>query len=1407
MKKRIASVLLALILVLGMLPFSVSASDVTEISTQAGLAAMESTGGSYKLTADITLTGWSPIYSSGVTLDGNGHTITLTSAPLFYSLGSSDTVKNLVLEGYVCETGNTSVGALARSSSGTIRNCISRADVTYEGAWNTVYVGGLVGKTSGTISNCLTTGTITNTGGAKCYGSVANIAMFESGTIQNCVAVGCDRLGTREDLDWNTFEDLYTPIESASSTVIGDASLFVPASYVSFFNANLAEGDLNWSAEGGTMTLTAAGGDTPGKDPDAAEEALAALNDAVAAAESVSTTVVYTTESWGTFRDALKEAKAVLDSEDPTQSKVTAAAESLTAAQNALVVRSLSAVARPDDAIEVDQAYFNTYMDMPSDNKYYVLTEDITVGGYWFGIFSKMNCVLDGNGHTITLNGGTLWDTIGPDGVIQNLGILGSAQNSTNDTGALATNCEGLIVNCWSRAAVTSAGMNSIIKNAGGFTANLKSGGAIVNSYVAGSVSASGSTGTGVAGALAGTSESNTLVQNGYWLNTVGSSAVGAAGGLVTGCAAQPRDAFYSDDFLALLNSGKGENGRTWTINDEGWPHLGESGSYAGAESFELVYTANEGYGSGSTTFTDKQGLLLSLSEVLPDPDATVNDYAGRFSCPDFDGEAAFVGQYASGGQGKHTVFVSEEGSLQVLAAGSLEIVVYDKASWSGTQYETELTRFTVTVDDITAEAIRMIPTGEYVTENDDGTYEVAGSGLVNLRTEILMDGEWRGAPSSLFTLTTDGRAFSSGSTFYATEPGEITVTAAALGQTASVTVTSTYVPVTSITPAVSGTYTIHGRNANSQSSGDFLDLMLSHGAGTVVVEPENASYRDSWTLESSDPEVAEYVSAFLRAVLPKKAGTVTLTATSKDPRLSEQVTGTSTITLKYLNPLTDVTLDPAAELTLEENETLLLPLAFTGSEGMEDYHVSEPGMIWTFSGDGEVEITRSPLGIIVGKENSPEYCIANPEYKMTGVKAGTVTVTGTPIDRTGGAESITFTVTVEPGVSEADIDLDKLVSDGIAGAQSVLLSAYAGREYQFGDEWAVFLFTRAGCNLTDAQISSYLNSVTAAYTNPKASALKPTTIARVILAVSALGQDAADLNGIDLTELLCTSKMIPDGSNEAAWALIALDSCDYPIPEGALWTREALIPEILKFRNPDTGAFGLLDNQSADIDVTAMCIQALAPYYDSNAQAKAAVDAALRYLQTQLDRGCDLGSSESVSQVLIALTALNLDPLNADNGFYRSVSRNLITALDAYRTENGGYRHLMTDNSLNNMATTQALQALLAYTRFTNGQSTLYDLTGTQQPDTPTEDDPIAGGGTEDPSDPTEPANPDAPDAPESSAKPDAGSGTSGTNGNDPAVNFGTGDHNNLLLPMLGLSAGLIALALLFVLHRKKHI
>ena len=108
----------------------------------------------------------------------------------------------------------------------------------------------------------------------------------------------------------------------------------------------------------------------------------------------------------------------------------------------------------------------------------------------------------------------------------------------------------------------------------------------------------------------------------------------------------------------------------------------------------------------------------------------------------------------------------------------------------------------------------------------------------------------------------------------------------------------------------------------------------------------------------------------------------------------------------------------------------------------------------------------------------------------------------------------------------------------------------------------------------------------------------------------------------------------------------------------------------------------------------------------------KTEVDEALVYLQGKMNSNCQFGSSEAGAQVLIALSSLGKDPLNQDNGFVKSVARNLVTGLDAYRIESKGFKHMLTDSTPNAMATQQALLALESCRRLKAREASIYDIT-----------------------------------------------------------------------------------------------
>lgn len=243
---------------------------------------------------------------------------------------------------------------------------------------------------------------------------------------------------------------------------------------------------------------------------------------------------------------------------------------------------------------------------------------------------------------------------------------------------------------------------------------------------------------------------------------------------------------------------------------------------------------------------------------------------------------------------------------------------------------------------------------------------------------------------------------------------------------------------------------------------------------------------------------------------------------------------------------------------------------------------------------------------------------------------------------------------------------------------------------------------------------------------------VRATEYHRIIMTVLALGEDptcfSSDAEG-DPVDLVAdgTYNYVGDslgkqGLNGWIFALIALDSGGYEVPEGARYTREMIIDEILSSRE-ESGAFGLVSG-SPNADITAMVLQALSPYYGVREDVRDAVDGALEWLSGQLSENCtfaksdaytDSESSESLSQVIIALCCLGIDP-ESDPRFSKG-GTNILEALEGFRREDGGYAHTKDQTSGDYMATQQAMLALIAVYRLRTGGDPIYDLSGEVTP------------------------------------------------------------------------------------------
>ena len=262
------------------------------------------------------------------------------------------------------------------------------------------------------------------------------------------------------------------------------------------------------------------------------------------------------------------------------------------------------------------------------------------------------------------------------------------------------------------------------------------------------------------------------------------------------------------------------------------------------------------------------------------------------------------------------------------------------------------------------------------------------------------------------------------------------------------------------------------------------------------------------------------------------------------------------------------------------------------------------------------------------------------------------------------------------------------------------------------GGEWMVIGLARSGRTVPTGYYDNVVEYVKAkADANERLHPAKVTDNARVILALTAIGKDVTNVGGHNLLKGLDNMAYVQtQGINGPIFTLIALDSHNYPTMGDV--TREKLIQVILDAQLPDGG--WTLSGTKADPDMTAMAIQALAPYYKTNETVKAAVDKALDVLSGLQQGDGGFGSwgtvnSESCAQVIVALTALGIDP-TADSRFVKN-GYTVLDALAGFYVTGGGFRHTA-GGERNGMATEQGYYALAAYYRFVNAQTRLYDMT-----------------------------------------------------------------------------------------------
>lgn len=314
----------------------------------------------------------------------------------------------------------------------------------------------------------------------------------------------------------------------------------------------------------------------------------------------------------------------------------------------------------------------------------------------------------------------------------------------------------------------------------------------------------------------------------------------------------------------------------------------------------------------------------------------------------------------------------------------------------------------------------------------------------------------------------------------------------------------------------------------------------------------------------------------------------------------------------------------------------------------------------------------------------------------------------------------------------------------GVSGALlsgTFLQSAGAGHA-----DWIAFGLGRTGHS---DDYAAYLSKVTADInarymTADKLSRSKSTEWHRISLAVLAAGGNPAAIGscGGKPINLIAdgtynrglTASVGVQGINGWIWGLIALDSKMYEVPQDAHDTRQDFITEILK-RQLEDGGFAL-SGSTYDTDITAMAVQALSPYYNSETvfdyipeniedesgssaviskTVRQAVDESIALLSAVQNTAGDYSDTQgaanlkSTAWVLNALLSLGIDPFT-DCRFIKN-GNTIPAAIAGYQNSDGGFLHKLNAQKSESMAGEQALYSLAGLLRFQNGMRNLFDM------------------------------------------------------------------------------------------------
>ena len=289
---------------------------------------------------------------------------------------------------------------------------------------------------------------------------------------------------------------------------------------------------------------------------------------------------------------------------------------------------------------------------------------------------------------------------------------------------------------------------------------------------------------------------------------------------------------------------------------------------------------------------------------------------------------------------------------------------------------------------------------------------------------------------------------------------------------------------------------------------------------------------------------------------------------------------------------------------------------------------------------------------------------------------------------------------------------------------------------YRPGDsltDWIIISEIRQGKKLDNEK---YISDITAyiseSYKDPdRLDRIKATEWHRITMAVLLAEGDPRKMasQNSDLIDLFAdgvynwdqTASLDTQGANALIYALNVIRAGDYTIPPDSRYQEKDIVSRLLEYQG-ENGAFGLTGN-GEDVDITAMAVQALAPYASKYGGVNEAVESAIDFLSGAQRAGGYYAfgnhySSETCSQVIMALAAAGIDP-GKDERFIKS-GVSVADALMSFRNKDEGFASRLGKNGKpeesDMLATRQAACAITSMLLLDKGNGDYLDYSNTLQ-------------------------------------------------------------------------------------------